>query len=565
MLHFKSLQSRLFVLLMLPVFCIIFVGGTLSFVHTRDVILEQWNESAVLKLQRAAHYIEMRLLKPTEMIEILFRLSEKKGTFLSSEKIINHLKTLEGVVDVTYSNSNENIAFEHHHRMMPKTGMMNIRYTRIAKISDPVLDSNLGEKTVVLSLSLLDSDGNENGLIQVKMSFIYLLKDIIELSWWQSDMACIVDQEGNYMAHTNMGMQDRQTLGGKEDPLEQKILTRIKISPYGTVQSDGYPPEMVAGYYHLDHIPWTIILFAKGDVILKPIINYRNAFGLGSSVLIFIILFLIRHHIGTIVRQITTLSSNSKMVASGNYGESIAVASEDEIGQLTKNYNEMVKGLKERDFIRDSFGRYVDPDFAKYLLEHPDAGKLGGERREVVLMMSDLRGFTALSETLSPEIIIRLLNHYFSHMISIIQDFNGIIVDFYGDAILVFFDPLSGSARDIALCSIQCASKMQSEMTVFNKKMKEKNLPCLEMGIGINAGQVIVGNIGSETRAKYGVVGSAVNITSRIQAVAEGRSIVVSESVYQYTKDQVQIKQKFSSTLKGVDEQVTLRVIENLL
>ena len=106
---------------------------------------------------------------------------------------------------------------------------------------------------------------------------------------------------------------------------------------------------------------------------------------------------------------------------------------------------------------------------------------------------------------------------------------------------------------------------MQSEMTVFNKKMKEKNLPCLEMGIGINAGQVIVGNIGSETRAKYGVVGSAVNITSRIQAVAEGRSIVVSESVYQYTKDQVQIKQKFSSTLKGVDEQVTLRVIENLL
>ncbi len=556
----------MFVLLILPVFCIIFAGGTLSFLYTRDAILEQWNESAVLKLQRAAHYLEMRILKPVEMMEMLFRLSEEKGTVLLPESIVSHLKALEGVVDAGYSASNQPMPAERHHRgMMSGQGMMHIRYSRIAGVSNPVFDSNIGEKTVTLNLALQDQRGNDNGVIQVKMSFNYLLRDIINLGWWQSDMACIVDEDGDYMAHTNMTMQGRQTLGGNEDPLEKAIFERIQTSSYGTVRSDEHPPEMVAGYYHLDHIPWTIIIFAKGRVILEPIIKYRNAFGIGSAALIFIILFLIRHHLGNIVKQITMLSNNSKMVASGIYSVPVDENSEDEIGQLVRNYNEMVKGLKERDFIRDSFGRYVDPDFAKYLLKHPDAGRLGGERREVVLMMSDIRGFTALSETLSPEITIKVLNHYFSHMIRIIQDFNGIIVDFFGDAILVFFDPLSGSARDISLCCIQCASRMQAEMEVFNRKMADEGLPGLEMGIGINAGQVVVGNIGSEARAKYGVVGSAVNITSRIQATAKGRDIVVSESVYEYVKDQIRIKEVFSADLKGLENPVTLRVIENVI
>jgi len=95
--------------------------------------------------------------------------------------------------------------------------------------------------------------------------------------------------------------------------------------------------------------------------------------------------------------------------------------------------------------------------------------------------------------------------------------------------------------------------------------MQREKLPVLGMGIGINAGQVIVGNIGSDTRAKYGVVGSAVNITSRIQAKAEKQEIIVSESVYHYTKDQIQIKKTFSAELKGVEEPMTLRIIENII
>lgn len=566
-LHFKTLQVKLTVLLLFPVFLIIFSGGVLSFLYTRNVILDQWNDSAVLKLQRAAHYIEMRLLKPIELMEVLFQLSNQKNPPISPDSIAEHIKVLEGVIQVEFKDipgMDHPVAMSKN-AMMTKNGMAHFRHSRISNISNPEYDTDAGHETVTLILSLMDVNGRESGQIQIKMSFHYLLKDIIQLGWWQSDMACIVDQKGKYMAHTNMTMKGRHYLGGENDPLELAILNTMETTPFGTIRSGGHPPGMVAGFYKLEQIPWTIILFAKGKNILKPITRFRDAFALGSAFLIFLVLILIRHHVGKIVGQIETLSENARQVARGKYGSPVTVNSRDEIGQLVENYNDMVKGLIERDFIRDSFGRYVDPKFAKYLLKHPGAGDLGGERREVVMMMSDIRGFTALSETLSPELIIRILNQYFSHMINIIQDHNGIIVDFFGDAILVFFEPLSGATADTALCCTQCASRMQAEMKAFNKKMIKQKLPGLGMGIGINAGQVIVGNIGSDTRAKYGIVGSAVNITSRIQAKAGKDEIVVSESVYQYTKDQLHVKKTFSVKLKGVDEPMTLRTIEPII
>jgi class 3 adenylate cyclase len=105
---------------------------------------------------------------------------------------------------------------------------------------------------------------------------------------------------------------------------------------------------------------------------------------------------------------------------------------------------------------------------------------------------------------------------------------------------------------------------MQSEMAAFNEKMRLQQMPGLDMGIGINAGQVVVGNIGSETRSKYGVVGSAVNITSRIQAKAQKKEILISESVYAYVRDQVDITKKFTAKLKGVEGLTTLRAIDTI-
>lgn len=184
----------------------------------------------------------------------------------------------------------------------------------------------------------------------------------------------------------------------------------------------------------------------------------------------------------------------------------------------------------------------------------------GGERRQVVILMSDLRGFTPLAESLSPEVIIEVLNQYFSEMIHIIQSCRGIIVDFFGDAVLVFFDPLDAPVSASASQAMDCAFAMQDSMAGVNRAMASKGLPKLFMGIGIHAGPVVVGNIGSSARAKYGIVGSAVNITSRIQARAEQGEILVSSDLLQYISD-VQVSRFFQAELKGIKAPMTLNSV----
>ena len=308
----------------------------------------------------------------------------------------------------------------------------------------------------------------------------------------------------------------------------------------------------------MQHAPWTIVLFAEGNKVLGPIVGFRNYYFAGGTLAILIILLLIRSVVGRMVHSFTAISKAAETVATGDYGEPIPVHGRDEIAQLTQSFNTMVMGLKERDLIANTFGRYVDQSIAKELLKRPEAARLGGRKREVAILMSDIRGFTSLSETLAPEEIIRFLNRYFSHLIQVIQDHQGIIVDFFGDAVLVFFDPLDAPIQPMVEKAVRCAFRMQESMEAFNREMLAENLPSLEMGIGVNAGVVVVGNIGSDTRAKYGIVGSPVNLTQRIQSTAEEGEVVISDSVYKHVPDIVRVKRKFRIMLKGVQDEATL-------
>ncbi len=560
---FKTLQTRILVLLLIPVFFIIFTAGVFSYFYTRDILIRQWDQSATLKLQRAAHYIEMRLTRPIDLIEVLFQLSKDKKLPISPATLAEHIRKLEGVISVTPLGNSQMRPDMETSPMPDQDGslMMTFGHCRISRISNPEFDRELGQETVRL-LFTYPMVGNGLQDIEIEMSFDYLLKDIISLGWWESDMACIVNRDGRYMAHTNMGMEDRKVLGENKDPLELALLDRLQAETFGTIAAPGNPPEMVAGFHMLGKVPWAILLFARGENLFKPLIQYRNISIASSLLLVLMVILLIRHQVGYIVLQVKRLSANARRVAAGIYGDPLPVTSRDEIGQLVGSYNEMVQGLKERDFIRDSFGRYVDPKFARTLLDRPGDWRLGGQRRDVVVMMSDIRGFTPMSESLDPEVIIQVLNHYFSVMIEEIQSRNGIIVDFFGDAILAFFDPLSAPIADTALNTIQCAVGMQAHMTAFNHEQVRRGLPELGMGIGIHSGPVIVGNIGSKARAKYGIVGSAVNVTSRIQAEAAPGEILISDSIFTHVQTQVELNRAFTADLKGLDAPLTLRSIK---
>jgi adenylate cyclase len=204
---------------------------------------------------------------------------------------------------------------------------------------------------------------------------------------------------------------------------------------------------------------------------------------------------------------------------------------------------------------------YVDAGIPKEIMRRPEAARLGGEKRDVAVLMSDLRDFTPLSETLSPEKTIRVLNLYFSQMIAIIQRHQGIIVDFFGDGMLAFFDPLDGPVAPTVRRALDWALEMQQAMRTLNERIRGNGLPSLQMGIGVNSGEVVVGNIGSESRAKYGIVGGSVNLTQRIQAMAKGGEVLLSHSAYAHVAEDVVLTKSFEVRPKGVSETIKLYVI----
>lgn len=176
------------------------------------------------------------------------------------------------------------------------------------------------------------------------------------------------------------------------------------------------------------------------------------------------------------------------------------------------------------------FGRYLSHEVMTSLIENPSALELGGEKRRITIMMTDLRGFTALAERLEPEQVVKVLNSYFEIMVEVVLKFKGTINEIIGDALLVIFGAPQ-EMPDRAQQAIACAITMQNAMAKVNEQNRAQGLPELEMGIGLNETEVIVGNIGSSKRSKYSVVGGGVNMTSRIESYSVGGQVLVSESV----------------------------------
>jgi class 3 adenylate cyclase len=201
-------------------------------------------------------------------------------------------------------------------------------------------------------------------------------------------------------------------------------------------------------------------------------------------------------------------------------------------------------------FIQATFGRYLSEEVVGALLDSPEGLLLGGEQRKVTILMSDLRGFTALSEDLRPPQVVRLLNSYLGAMADVIFSQRGMIDEFVGDAILAIFGaPLA--RPDDARRAVACAVSMQLALGELNRRNLEVGLPRLEMGLALHTGEVVVGNIGSERRAKYGVVGSPVNATSRIESFAVGGQILISESTLREAGPDVRVGERLVIEAKG--------------
>jgi class 3 adenylate cyclase len=204
-------------------------------------------------------------------------------------------------------------------------------------------------------------------------------------------------------------------------------------------------------------------------------------------------------------------------------------------------------------FIKDTFGRYLSKKVVEEILSSPKGRQIGGTRKTVTVLMADLRGFTSLSESRDPEQMVQLLNRYLKQMSAIILAYDGIIDEIIGDAILAVFGAPE-SHEDDPQRAVACAIEMQNRLIRLNKELMDDGYPALEMGIGINTGSVIVGNIGSDLRMKYGIVGGAVNRAARIESNSIGGQVLIGESTYRAVQAQVQADPPKTLMMKGMKE-----------
>ncbi len=213
--------------------------------------------------------------------------------------------------------------------------------------------------------------------------------------------------------------------------------------------------------------------------------------------------------------------------------------------------------------LSETFGRFFSDEIVKELLDTPDGLKVGGESRTLTIMMSDLRGFTALSEHLKPDDLVTLLNHYLEEMTESIQKYGGTIIEFIGDGIMAIFGaPLY--MEDHASKAVVAALDMQKKMPVINEWNRAHDYPPLEMGIGINTGEVIAGNLGSEKRMKYGVAGKEVNLCGRIESYTVGGQILIPPSTKAAIKEELETAMEMTVYPKGVKGELVLSQITGI-
>ena len=270
---------------------------------------------------------------------------------------------------------------------------------------------------------------------------------------------------------------------------------------------------------------------------------------------------------GAISRPISRLRDGVRQVGEGDFAVAVPERGVREVADLAHSFNELGQQLTEymakRDFIRDTFGRYVTQEVVTKLLESEGALDMGGDIREVSLIMSDLRGFTAIIAEMEPEEVITFLNRYLSRMIEILLDHQAVIDEILGDGILAFFGAPE-PREDHPARAVACALSMQAAMDEINAENEADGLPRLAMGIGVNTGSVVVGNIGSERRTKYSVVGSDVNFASRMEGFALVGQVLISASTYSRVRDLVEVANVLEVEMKGVPGRATLYDVRSI-
>lgn len=413
------------------------------------------------------------------------------------------------------------------------------------KQSDGSSDKITAIVTAEISLDALNDLVNSQKVYETGYSFVLSNKGLLITSR--------IPERVGRMTVFDIIEQHKQP-GGEE--IARKMLSRE--SGFEDIGSALTGVDSFLAFTRINPPGWVVgTILPKSEVFAKVEALHHETvmLALAGIALLALLSVLVARSIG---RPLRRMAAATVRVGQGDLDIDLSsIRSTDEVGQLARSFAAMTEGLKDRERIKDTFGRYLTQEVVKRLLDSKDGLKLGGETRKISIMMSDLRGFTSLTSSMRPEDVIKFLNRYLGRMVDIILDYHGIIDEIIGDGILAFFGAPERLENHPEL-AVACALHMQLAMGEINALNEADGLPHLEMGVAVNTGEVIVGNIGSEKRTKYGAVGSQVNFTGRVESFTVGGQVLISQATYESLADKLDIRNALEVEMKGVPGKVKL-------
>ena len=451
-------------------------------------------------------------------------------------------------------------------------------------ISEILVGRTSAEAGIYLSRSVKNEAGQTVGVAVLKLKGNVVDRMIAAARYRDRGGAFLIDSFGVIVSHPNhdllyrslapltpevqnlpsmkqrfsaVGIQKVESLGLNE--LATKMVgTHVRGSSSYVLRTDR--ERQIVGFAPLRTKTWTVGVFEPESTFMGALAYASRRTVVNVLVVGAVVTMLALILARSIVRPIRGLIQAAEAIRAGSDAkEWVHVGSEDEIGALESAFSTMAAGLRERERELEIFGRLVSPEVREKLL----AGnlQLGGETRWAAVLFSDIRGFSSLSEKMDPQAVVQLLNEYMTEMTEATRVYRGYVNNFIGDAIVVIFGaPIPDP--DCERRAVLAAVAMRGRLAALNTRRLARGEAPLETGIGIAAGTMVAGQIGSPQRMQYTVIGDAVNVAARLESLTKeypGRSILITRSVVnalQSVADFPQAESLGPVKLKGRNEPV---------
>lgn len=373
-------------------------------------------------------------------------------------------------------------------------------------------------------------------------------------SKFESLTAFLIDKNGKLLAHP-----DAERASNKEDMSKLPVVKRF-LEAKSTNETLQYKKgnEGILGAYNSVGVAGMGIIIEVPEAKAFESANNITKKAIWLSILILSLSFLFAYlYSETLARPIAKLADAAVRISQGDFNIHLPVKGRDEVGQLSETFNQMAKDLEHRVRVIETFHKFHNKEIADKLLSGDV--NLQGERKESVILFTDLRDFTSLSESITAEEVVEMLNEYMTRMVSIIRAHKGIVDKFVGDAIMAVWGVPEGSPDDVRNAVKACLG-MREDLEKLNQERALRGLLPLKMGMGLNRGEVIAGNIGSSEKMEYTVIGDPVNVASRIESMTKTYStdILISKNVLDCVADEFEFEACGETKVKGKTDAILL-------